>query len=263
MTEGALVTGAGKRLGKAMATGLAKRGIPVVLHYNRARAEAENLANEIIERGGKAVTIQADLSDEANVAMLISKSSEAIGLPLSILVNSASTFENDDIDTMTRDSWDLHMDVNLRAPVHLSQTFAKQCRTMTATAHQHPSRIDNGLIINMIDQRVKKLTPQFLTYTASKAALMSMTITLAQALGPRGIRVNAIGPGPTLRNKRQSEEDWRIQNEATVLGHGATPDDIVGALYYLLDASAVTGQMIAVDGGQHLTWQTPDVMINE
>lgn len=263
MTQAALITGAGKRLGRAMAIGLAKRNIPVVLHYNSARDETDQLTRQIIADGGKAVSVQADLSDETAVGTLIDKSSAAIGLALSVLVNSASTFENDDIDTMTRESWDLHMDVNLRAPVHLAQAFAKQRPVIANKPDTAMARADNGLIVNLIDQRVKKLTPQFLTYTASKAALMSMTITLAQALGPRGIRVNGIGPGPTLRNKRQSEEDWRIQNEATILGHGATPDDIVNALLYLLDAPAITGQMIAVDGGQHLTWQTPDVMINE
>ncbi|MEO0851047.1 MAG: SDR family oxidoreductase [Pseudomonadota bacterium] len=257
-TDAALVTGAGKRLGRAMALGLAARGIPVVVHYNSGRAEAEDVVREINEAGGRATRVGANLMDETAVANLIPAACEAIGAPLSLLVNSASTFENDDIDTMTRASWDLHMDVNLRAPVTLAQGFARQRPERPAD-----KATGNGLIVNLIDQRVKKLTPQFLTYTASKAALMSMTITLAQALGPRGIRVNGIGPGPTLRNKRQSADDWRIQNDATVLGHGATPGDIVHALSYLIDAPAVTGQMIAVDGGQHLTWQTPDVMITE
>ena len=258
MTEAALVTGAGKRLGRAMALGLADRGMPVIVHYNRGAEDADAVVRMIRENGGAAQSIHANLADEASVATLIDQACSLIGTRLSVLVNSASTFENDDIDTMTRDSWDLHMEVNLRAPVHLAQHFARQ-----RPARPPRARDGNGLIVNLIDQRVRKLTPQFLTYTASKAALMSLTVTMAQALGPRGIRVNGIGPGPTLRNKRQSEEDWRIQNEATILGHGATPDDIVSALNFLIDSPAVTGQMIAVDGGQHLTWQTPDVMINE
>ena len=151
---------------------------------------------------------------------------------------------------MTRESWDIHIETNLRAPLKLIQDFAAQAPRGASA-------------INIIDQRVKKLTPQFLSYTTSKAALMTLTVTLAQALGPSGIRVNAIGPGPTLRNPRQSEDDWRRQNEATVLGHGAEPDDICDAVLYLAAAKAVTGQMIAVDGGQHLVWQTPDVMVNE
>ncbi|MEO1136020.1 MAG: SDR family oxidoreductase, partial [Pseudomonadota bacterium] len=150
------------------------------------------------------------------------------------------------------ETWDHHIETNLRAPLKLAQDFAAQ-----AAAGR------NNLIVNLIDQRVLKLTPQFLTYTVSKAALFSLTKTLAQALGPKGIRVNAIGPGPTLKNVRQSDEDWRRQNEATTLGYGATPDDIAGALHYLLSARAVTGQMIAVDGGQHLAWQTPDVLVQE
>jgi NAD(P)-dependent dehydrogenase (short-subunit alcohol dehydrogenase family) len=171
---------------------------------------------------------------------------------VTLLVNSASVFENDDLADMTRASWDAHIETNLRAPLKLAQDFAAQA----------PPGVDAS-IVNITDQRVLKPTPQFLSYTTSKTALQALTTTLAQALAPRGIRVNAIGPGPTLRNARQSEDDWRRQNEATILGHGATPDDIVGALLYLVDARAVTGQLIAVDGGQHLAWRTPDVMVNE
>ncbi len=247
----ALVTGAGDRLGKAMALGLGAQGYAVAIHYNRSAKKADDVAAAITANGGNAVTLQADLSKEEETAKLIKAATSALG-PISLLVNSASRFEPDEIDTMTRDSWDAHIETNLRAPLKLAQDFAAQA---PADA--------NNLIVNLIDQRVWKLTPQFLSYTLSKAALLTLTQTLAQALGPAGIRVNAIGPGPTMRNTRQSEEDWRKQNEATVLGHGATPDDICGALSYLIDARAVTGQMIAVDGGQHLAWQTPDVMINE
>ena len=249
--RGALVTGAGKRLGRAMALALAEDGYDIAVHYRSSRSEAEAVAGEIKGLGVNAALVQADLSREKDTASLMDNARGAIG-PISVLINSASTFETDDIDTMTRDSWDMHIEANLRAPVRLIQDFAAQI---------NPDA--NNLVVNLIDQRVLKLTPQFLSYTASKAGLFAVTKTLAQALGPRGVRVNAIGPGPTLRNIRQTEEDWANQNAATVLGHGATPDDIVSALRYLVSAGAVTGQMIAVDGGQHLVWQTPDVMVGE
>ena len=251
----ALVTGAGDRLGKAMALALADDGYAVAVHFNSSQTKARAVVTAIEQKGGKAVAVGANLASEDETASLVARATATVG-PLTLLVNSASLFEGDDIDTMTAQSWNAHLSVNLRAPAKLAQDFAAQVPE-AATNDPH------ALIVNLIDQRVWKLTPQFLSYTVSKAALWTMTQTLAQALGPRGVRVNAIGPGPTMRNKRQSEDDWRQQNEATVLGHGADPDDIVAALRYLLSARAVTGQMIAVDGGQHLVWQTPDVMINE
>jgi NAD(P)-dependent dehydrogenase (short-subunit alcohol dehydrogenase family) len=160
-------------------------------------------------------------------------------------------FENDDWRSATRQSWDDHMEANLRAPFQLAQMFAKQL-----------PRDEKGSIINIIDQRVLKPTPQFLSYSLSKAGLYWLTVTLAQGMGPN-IRVNAVGPGPTLKNPRQSEADFSRQRDATILGHGADPADICGAVRYLLEAEAVTGQMIAVDGGQHLIWQTPDVTVGE
>lgn len=247
----ALVTGAGKRLGRAMALALADHGYDVAVHYQSSASDAQEVAQRIREKGRRAALVQADLSREDETAGLINAATAALG-PLTALVNSASLFEADDIQSMTRASWDKHIDANLRGPAKLSQDFADQAMPGV-----------DSLIVNIIDQRVWKLTPQFLSYTISKAGLLTLTKTLAQALGPKGVRVNAIGPGPTLRNARQSDEDWRRQNEATILGRGATPDDIVGALIYLLSAHAVTGQMIAVDGGQHLAWQTPDVLVNE
>ncbi len=245
----ALVTGAGKRVGKAIALALADNGYDVAVHYRSSRAEADAVAEEIRRKGASAATVKADLSKEAETAALVGAASAALS-PISLLVNSASVFEVDDIASMSRESWDRHMETNLRAPLKLIQDFAEQAPA-------------GGSVINIIDQRVKKLTPQFLSYTTSKAALFTLTITLAQALGPDGVRVNAIGPGPTLKNPRQSEEDWRRQNAATVLGHGAEPADICDAVLYLASAKAVTGQMITVDGGQHLVWQTPDVLVNE
>lgn len=247
----ALVTGAGKRIGRALALSLADSGYDVAVHYNSSKVAADEVAQLIRTKGQRAAVLQADLTQETSTAALIDQSCEAFG-PLQLLINSASVFEHDDWQSMTRDSWDLHMNANLRAPVKLAQDFARQA-----------SQDENNLIVNIIDQRVLKLTPQFLSYTTSKAALFTMTKTLAQALGPQGIRVNAIGPGPTLKNPRQSDEDWRRQNEATVLGHGANPEDICKALHYLTTAKAVTGQMIAVDGGQHLVWETPDVLVKE
>jgi NAD(P)-dependent dehydrogenase (short-subunit alcohol dehydrogenase family) len=171
--------------------------------------------------------------------------------PLTGLVNSASIFERDEWATATQGSWNRHMTVNLRAPFVLLQEFA---RALPQSAH--------GAIVNIVDQRVLKPTPQFLSYSLSKAGLFWLNTTLAQALAPR-IRVNAVAPGPTMINARQSEEQFRRQREATILGTGAEPQDVCGAVRYLLDAPAVTGQMIAVDGGQHLIWQTPDVSVVE
>ena len=252
--KAALVTGAGKRLGAAMALGLGELGYDVAVHYNSSADDAEAIAAKIRDMGRRASAVQANLSREAETETLVGEAIDAVG-PLSVLVNSASTFENDDVETMTRASWDLHMEANLRAPTKLAQDFAAHARAVAPGSDR--------MILNMIDQRVRKLTPQFLSYTASKYALYGLTVTLAQALAPIGVRVNGIGPGPTMRNKRQSEEDWRKQNEATILGRGATPDDIVAALAYLLSTTAVTGQMIAVDGGQHLSWETADVLVNE
>lgn len=248
-TGAALVTGAGKRIGRALALTLADAGYDVAVHYNSSDSEAQEVVSLIEAKGRRAASVGANLSSETQTAALVGKAADALG-PLSVLVNSASVFEPDDIATMTRKSWDLHMEVNVRAPVKLAQDFAAQAPK-------------DSLIVNLIDQRVLKLTPQFLSYTASKSALFTLTKTLAQALGPKGVRVNAIGPGPTLKNPRQSDADWARQNEATVLGHGAAPDDICGALLYLLSARSVTGQMIAVDGGQHLVWRTEDVLVQE
>lgn len=247
----ALVTGAGKRLGRAMALALGEAGYDVAVHFNSSAGDAQEVADLMAAKGQKSAIIKGDLSREAETARIVGAASKLLG-PLTLLVNSASLFENDDIETMTRESWDAHMETNLRAPLKLSQDFAGQA----------PKGRD-CLIVNIVDQRVLKPTPQFLSYALSKAALHAATPMLAQALGPKGVRVNAIGPGPTMRNARQSEEDWARQNAATILGRGATPDDIVGALLYLTDATAVTGQLIAVDGGQHLAWKTQDVLVKE
>ena len=241
-----LVTGAAKRLGRAIALDLAAAGWNVAIHYNGSSTEAEQVAAEIRAKGCKATLVQADFAREQEIAAVVPAAAKAIG-PLTALINSASLFENDDWRSATRQSWDDHMEANLRAPFLLSQMFAKQL-----------PREEKGNIINIIDQRVLKSTPQFLSYSLSKAGLYWLTTTLAQGMGPN-IRVNAVGPGPTLKNPRQSDADFNRQRDATLLKHGADPADICGAVRYLLSADAVTGQMLAVDGGQHLIWQTPDV----
>ena len=243
-----LVTGAAKRLGRAIALHLAGIGWNVAIHYHGSAEEAEATAGEIRDLGVRAATLKADLSREAETGELITRAREALG-PLTALINSASLFENDDWQSASRASWDAHMETNLRAPFLLSQQFARQVKT-------------KGAIVNIIDQRVLKPTPQFLSYSLSKAGLYWLTTTLAQALGPN-IRVNAVGPGPTIRNARQSEADFARQRDATILKRGAEPEDVARAVQYLLEAEAVTGQMLAVDGGQHLIWQTPDVRVSE
>ena len=241
-----LVTGAAKRLGRAIALDLAEAGWNIGLHYHGSAADAQKTAGEIHAKGVACETFAANFQDEAETESLVGRVREKLG-PLTGLINSASLFEKDDWQSASRKSWDAHLDTNLRAPFVLAQAFARQL-----PAGQ------KGAIVNIIDQRVLKPTPQFLSYSLSKAGLHWLTTTLAQGMGP-DIRVNAVGPGPTMKNARQSEADFARQREATILKHGAEPADICAAVRYLLEAEAVTGQMIAVDGGQHLIWQTPDV----
>ena len=243
-----LVTGAARRLGRVIALHLASQGWNVALHYRGSAGEAESAAHEIRAKGVKAATFKADLAREEETAALVGRAAAELG-PLTALINSASLFENDDWQSASRASWEAHMETNLRAPFVLSQTFARQI----------PGQ---GAIVNIIDQRVLKPTPQFLSYSLSKAGLYWLTTTLAQALAP-AIRVNAVGPGPTLRNARQSEADFARQRDATILKRGAEAEDVARAVDYLLNANSVTGQMLAVDGGQHLIWQTPDVRVGE
>jgi NAD(P)-dependent dehydrogenase (short-subunit alcohol dehydrogenase family) len=252
----ALVTGAGKRLGRAMALYLARRGHDVAVHYASSRDEAEAVVSEIRAMGRRAQAFQADLLVEAETEALIPAATAALG-PLTVLVNNASIFEYDRIDTATRESWDRHLESNLRAPYVLTQGFARQCPPAVMDENDEP--LAQGLIVNMIDQRILKLTPEFSTYTIAKMGLGALTRTAAQGLAPH-VRVNAIGPGPTLQGSRQSSDHFARQRAATVLGRGASPADITAALGFFLDSPAVTGQFLAIDGGQHLAWQTPDVL---
>lgn len=250
----ALVTGSAKRLGREMALYLAGRGYDVVIHCHDSQGEAT--AEEVRALGVRAAVVQADLLDEAQTAALIPRAAEAVGGPLDVLVNSASIFEYDNIHTASRQSWDRHMGSNLRAPFVLTQEFARQAPKADRRGVEPRA---TSLVVNMIDQRVLKPTPEFMTYSLAKAALWALTRTAAQALAP-DIRVNAIGPGPTMQGTRQSDTHFARQRAATILERGADAQDICAALGYFLDAVAVTGQLICVDGGQHLGWKTPDVL---
>src|SRR5258708_39096227 len=245
-----LITGAGERMGRAIALDLARHGWNIGLHFNSSEKEARATEADARTSGVKVALLKADLSQERESAALVERAVKELG-PLSALVNSASIFESDEWYSADRASWDKHMETNLRAPFVLSQQFARQV-----------PRTGHGAIVNLIDQRVLKPTPQFISYSVSKAALFWLNTTLAQALAPR-VRVNAVGPGPVMRNERQSAADFDRQRESTLLGRGAEPQDLCEAVRYLLAAANVTGQMIAVDGGQHLIWQTPDVGVKE
>lgn len=253
----ALVTGAGKRLGRAMALELARQGHDVAVHYATSRDAAEAVVEEIRAMGRNAATLAADLLDEAQVTPLVAQAAEALGGPITTLVNNASIFDYDNIQTATRRSWDRHMESNLRAPFVLTQQLAAQVPAPTQDEAGEP--VAQGLVVNMIDQRVHKLTPEFMTYTIAKMGLWALTRTAAQALAPK-VRVNAIGPGPTLQGHRQSDSHFQSQRRNTILHRGANPQDITAALIYFLHAPGVTGQLLCVDGGQHLGWQTPDVL---
>jgi NAD(P)-dependent dehydrogenase (short-subunit alcohol dehydrogenase family) len=243
-TKVALVTGGAKRIGKSIALRLAENGWSVAIHYRKSAAKAEAVAAEVRLRGGRAMTVNADLAVEDEVVQIIPRIAAVLG-PLTLLVNNASVFEMDKADTVTRDSWDKHIEANLRAPFVLSQAFARQL-----------PEGEQGNIINLLDQRVWKLTPYFVSYTVAKMGLWTLTRTLALAFAPR-IRVNGIGPGPTLPSPRQTEEQFAAQSAAMPLGHGATPQEIARGILYILSAPSMTGQMIALDGGEHLGWQVP------
>lgn len=253
----ALVTGAARRLGRAMALELARAGHDVAIHYSGSAAEAETAAAEVRALGVKAVTLQADLIVEEEMQALLPRAAAALGAPITVLINNASIFEYDTLSSATRTSWDRHLESNLRAPFVLTQALAAQVPDPVTDERGEP--VAQGLVVNMIDQRVHKLTPEFMTYTIAKMGLWALTRTSAQALAPR-VRVNAIGPGPTLQGARQSAAHFAGQRAATILRRGADPEGICEALRYLLGARAVTGQLICVDGGQHLGWETPDVL---
>jgi NAD(P)-dependent dehydrogenase (short-subunit alcohol dehydrogenase family) len=244
MTRTALITGAAKRVGRAIAIELAGAGMDIAVHYRDSAGEAEALAREIEALGRRAALVKADLEDEAAVEAILPQAIAQLG-PVDVLVNNASLFERDEALDVTREGWDRQLAVNLRAPFVLMQQFA---RLLPADRH--------GAIVNMVDQRVVNLTPHFVSYTVSKAGLWTLTQTMALALAPR-IRVNAVGPGPILPNERQSAEQFRAHWSSLALQRRIEPEDVARAVRYLVESGAVTGQMIAVDGGEHLAWAQP------
>lgn len=238
----ALVTGAAQRIGRAIALDLAEAGWNLAVHYHHSAPAAAEVVAEAEAFGVSALALAADLSDEAQVATLVAQAGQALG-PVTALVNNASMFEYDTVKSATRADWDRHMEINLRAPFVLSQAFAGQLPKGQA-----------GNIVNIIDQRVWRLTPEFMTYTLSKAGLWTLTQTLAMALAPH-IRVNAIGPGPVLPSKRQTPASFAGQVAGLPLGHEASLAEICAAVRFILATPSLTGQMMALDGGQHLAWR--------
>ncbi|WP_040677687.1 SDR family oxidoreductase [Rhizobium mesoamericanum] len=242
----ALVTGAAKRIGRAIAEDLAANGFAVAIHASRSIEAAENLAAKLRQSGSRAVATQADLRNIDETHDLIRRASEAIG-PIDLLVNNASVFHEDSVRQIDAEAWDEHFAVHVRAPSILAANFAAQL----------PEKAD-GLVVNIIDQRVWALRPSFYSYTLSKSALWTATQTMAQALAPR-IRVNAIGPGPSMPSERQSQQDFQAQVSALILKRGPQLEEFGKTIRFLYETPSITGQMIALDGGQHLAWQTPDV----
>lgn len=237
----ALITGSARRIGRAIALDLARHGWQVCVHYRRSAAEAEALVAEIRDGGGVAAALAADLASQADVDDLIPRCREALGAPV-CLINNASEFLVDSVATTTPETWDTHLDINLKVPVFLAKSLFLNLPEGAT-----------GNVINIIDQRVWKLTPDFFSYTISKAGLWTATRTLAQALAPR-VRVNAVGPGPVLKSIHQTDADFARECAQTLLGHGPSPEEIAAAVRFILAAPSLTGQMIALDGGQHLTW---------
>ncbi len=242
----ALVTGSGQRIGRSIALALVAEGWDVAVQYYSSGEEADQLCQEISARGQRAAAIRGNLSSLNDVASLISQARKALG-PISCLINNASLFEPDEMGNISETSWDNHLNTNLRAPVFLSQEFANQLPDNVA-----------GNIINIIDQRVIKLKPDYMSYTISKAALWAFTQTAAISLAPK-IRVNAISPGPTIANYRQSEAQFKEQCKSMPLGYGSSPDEIANAARFILATPSMTGEMITIDGGQHLPSYPPNL----
>jgi NAD(P)-dependent dehydrogenase (short-subunit alcohol dehydrogenase family) len=236
----ALVTGGAQRIGRAIVLALADAGYAVAIHTNRSRAAAEELRAALAREGRRAAVVTADLADYDAVLRLVPAAVAAVG-PLTLLVNNAAEFEPDEIGELDRERFDRHFAVNLRAPLFLAQAFAAQAPA-------------GGAIVNLLDQRVYRPTPRFLSYGLAKSGLHVATTTLAQALAPR-LRVNAVAPGPTLPNPRQDAEAFARYSAAMPLGHGPAPEEVASAVLFLARANNITGETIAVDGGQHIGWQ--------
>ncbi|MBL4639608.1 MAG: SDR family oxidoreductase [Kordiimonadaceae bacterium] len=244
-----MVTGAAHRIGRHVALDLAKQGIAVAVHHNNSDADAASVADAILSSGGRVCILKADLTDPAQAEGLLGRASAGLGQPIDILINNASIFEDDRLHSFTAESWLVHQQVNVLSPLLLTQAFAAAL-----------PKNQNGAIINFIDQRVLKPNPQYLSYSLSKAGLFAATKACAQELASRGIRVNAIGPGPTLANKSQTAEDFAAESTSVPLGAGPSLEEIAVTVRFILENRAMTGQMIAVDGGQHLAWRTKDII---
>lgn len=240
-----LITGGAKRLGAAMALDLAKHGFDLAIHYNEGKQQADDLVRELKALGAEALAVSSNLV-ETHGNRLIEAVVEHMG-PVEILINNASLFLDDHIGALDEKIWDDHFAIHLKTPATLAD------RMFALLPENH-----HGLIVNIIDQRVWKLNPNFLSYTLSKSAMWTLTKTLAQALAPR-IRVNAIGPGPTLKSPRQGEEEFARQAKSVLLEHGPELSEFGATIRYFWHQTSITGQMIALDGGQHLMWQTPDI----
>lgn len=239
----ALVTGGAKRIGRAIVLALAEAGFSVAVHHRASEREAEETADAARSRGVRGLSLACDLSREEEAQELLARVSDVLG-PVGVLVNNASAFERDEVTDATRASWDAHMEANLRAPFVLMQRLAASLPEQA-----------NGAVINMLDERVWSLTPHFVSYTVSKAGLWTLTQSMALALAPR-IRVCAIGPGPTLPSARQTQAQFERQAASVPLGHGTSPAEIARAVLAILALPSLTGQMLALDGGQHLQWQS-------
>ncbi len=249
----ALVTGAARRIGLAVAQHLARAGWDVALHASpRSAAEARAAAARITSEGARTCVVVGDLAEATTCATLVDEAAAALG-PLRLLVNNAAIFEADGVDALDLALWDRQFAVNLRAPVLLAARFARQADALTRTG------ADVG-IVNLVDQRVLRTTPRHFSYTLTKSALWTATRTMAQAFADRGVRVNAVGPGPVLPNADEGDDGFAREVDGVPLHRAVHPDEIAAAVLYLAEARGVTGQLIAVDAGQHLGWRTPDVV---
>ncbi len=244
----ALVTGSARRIGLAIAARLVEAGYDVALHasvHSRDRAEVE--AARLSANGRRTCVVTGDLADIRQCQAIVPEAAARLG-PLRLLVNNAALFEADTAATLDPDLWDRQFAVNLRAPVFLARDFAAQAPAGDAS------------IVNVIDQRVLRPTPQYFSYTLAKSALWTATRTMAQGFAERGLRVNAVGPGPVLPNARDGGDGFEREVQGIPLRRATHPDEIAAAVLYLAGARSVTGQMIAVDAGQHLGWRTPDIV---
>jgi len=241
-----IITGGATRIGAAIAKKLSGPKVEIVIHYNKSKSKAEKLKKELSRNFTKVYLVKGDLSKETNLKKIVKFCKKKLKY-FDCLINNASLFENDKLENFTTDSWGKHLRTNLRAPALLSKEFAKNIRGK------------NNNIINIIDQRVFKLTPFFFSYTISKTGLYTLTKTSAISLAPN-IRVNGIAPGPTLKNKRQSEKHFKKQYLATPLKRQVNVSEICNAVDFFIKNRSITGQVLAVDSGQNLNWQTPDII---